>query len=102
MRAKCPHCNDGCEKCEAGYVQASFAGGQWYARRCQNPECGFDNGARAAAFGLPDIDRPCVICGGTDMVWIPAEIAVFKSIQEFREGKSKNVREIIEELGAEQ
>ena len=46
MRAKCPYCDNGCDKCKKGYLEVSFETGYIFTIKCQNPECGFENGMR--------------------------------------------------------
>lgn len=46
MKAKCPHCKDGCDKCEDGFFEVKLAEGNWFTRACTNPMCGFHNGVR--------------------------------------------------------
>ena len=63
MRAKCPYCQDGCEKCDGGYVPVGFAKGNWFTRRCQT--CGFENGVRITPLDAPATQPgACVMCGG--------------------------------------
>lgn len=74
MRAMCPHCGGkGCDKpnCVDGYLQVSFAEGDWWTRMCLNQEdCGFVNGGRICEGFPPESSGPCVVCGGpTD--WTP-------------------------------
>lgn len=79
MRAMCPHCGgDGCDKpnCVDGYLQVSFAEGDWFTRQCINMvDCGFTNGGCITKDGFPsEPSEPCVICNGpTD--WIRFEDA---------------------------
>ena len=68
MRAKCPHCRDGCDRCGGiGYQEARFATGALYTRHCTNLECGFDNGGRIVGPDSPvDVEEPpepCLHCG---------------------------------------
>ena len=69
MRAKCPHCQDGCDKCDGGFTEVLFARGRLYTRHCTDAECGFDNGgvivgpdARPEST-LNTPPRDCVQCG---------------------------------------
>ena len=66
MKAKCPYCTDGCPSCESGWMEVRFASGDVFTRYC--PDCGFENGGRVAAYGLPD-PGPCVQCNGTNVEW---------------------------------
>jgi hypothetical protein len=64
MPAKCPYCEDGCEKCEEGITQARFASGNLFTRACQNPECGFENGGYITTMSLPsESSGKCIRCG---------------------------------------
>jgi hypothetical protein len=63
MKAKCPHCLTGCDKCEDGFIQVSFAVGSIFTRKCRNPDCEFENGGRVSV-GVPlGLSNACVICG---------------------------------------
>jgi hypothetical protein len=73
MKAKCPHCRNGCEKCDGGYFEASIAVGDWYTRHCN--QCGFDNGCRVATEFMPPFaewakPNPCIYCKNEDMQWL--------------------------------
>lgn len=61
LRAKCPHCVAGCDRCDDGYVRASVAPGPWKYRVCLG--CGRANEGRAVSFGIPE-PEPCVFCDG--------------------------------------
>lgn len=65
MKAKCPYCHDGCEKCSAGFLSVSFATGDLYTRECTNPNCEFQNGGRIVEKGTVPKDHldPCIYCG---------------------------------------
>lgn len=72
MKAKCPYCKTGCEKCKDGYFEATMAKGTCFTRVCQNrAECGFVNGGYITEAGFPEeSSEECVCCGGpTD--WLP-------------------------------
>ena len=70
MKAKCPHCVSGCEKCKGtGQLDVSFAEGDWFTRLCLNPECLFVNGGRICEGFPPESSGPCVICEG-ETKWI--------------------------------
>lgn len=73
MRAMCPHCGGkGCDQpnCVDGYLQVTFAEGDWWTRLCLNHvDCGFVNGGRICEGFPPESSGPCVVCGGpTDWV----------------------------------
>jgi hypothetical protein len=73
VKAKCPYCKNGCEKCDGGYNKASMATGKIYTRHCN--DCGEDNGGRiAAAFVLPphqwNPPDPCVWCHSPNVEWL--------------------------------
>lgn len=71
MKALCPHCfGSGCEKCNGGHTEVSFAQGKLYTRACKSPTCGFENGGCIVGPGSrwSTIDeRPepddCIVCG---------------------------------------
>ena len=74
MRAKCPYCQDGCDRCEGGYTTVSIKEGTVWTKQCLNhEECGFANGGRVSDEEPEDPSPPCVICGElTD--WVPLEL----------------------------
>lgn len=55
MEAKCPYCEEGCEKCEDGTLEVKMAEGALYTIKCQDPVCGFENGGRIVGPGLPPL-----------------------------------------------
>ena len=69
MRAKCPHCNDGCERCDyRGVVyEITCKSGTLYTRACLNPDCGYKNGGSITDGPPPEVTLwepgPCVMCG---------------------------------------
>lgn len=64
MKAKCPHCEAGCSKCEDGYFEVKFALGDVYTRACSSATCGFENGGRISTTLLEGECGPCVRCSG--------------------------------------
>lgn len=68
MKAKCPFCEDGCEKCTDGHTEATFASGTLWARHCN--ACGEDNGG--CIFKGPPQRKPmdCVWCKSADVIWL--------------------------------
>lgn len=64
MKAKCPYCDKGCEKCQNGMMELCFATGDWFTRECLSPECGFHNGGRICEGFPPESSGACVLCGG--------------------------------------
>jgi hypothetical protein len=79
MKAKCPHCKTGCDKCDNGYFDTHVAVGDWYTRHCK--ECKMDNGVRVATEFLPPQSEwpspnPCVFCGSANMEWQKVETAI--------------------------
>lgn len=73
MKAKCPYCQTGCDKCKDGYTTVSMATGALYTRHCN--ACDEDNGGRiAAATGTPPEQwrppGPCVWCHSPDVIWL--------------------------------
>lgn len=70
LKAKCPHCRDGCEKCDGGFWDVTMPEDDWYTTHCLNPLCGFDNGGSQGS-RLRDRTEPCVMCRHPETVWIP-------------------------------
>ncbi len=70
MEAKCPYCEDGCDKCEGGTTTVTFASGYVFTRACQDPQCGFKNGGRITKLRVApnDSSGKCVWCGA-DTEW---------------------------------
>lgn len=78
MKAKCPHCNDGCARCQRGYIEVSFPEGpgvQLWLKVCR--VCGAEAGGCFSGPGLPE---PCVspyavcpACGGQDIELVLTE-----------------------------
>ncbi len=70
MKAKCPFCESGCEKCTDGYTEASFASGTIWTRHCN--ACEEDNGGSIREGEEPPKHKPgnCVWCESTDVVWL--------------------------------
>lgn len=68
MRAKCPHCDIGCDKCIDGYIRVKFPAGEIFTRACQNPECGFYNGGCISENYPTHSSEPCVICD-SETIW---------------------------------
>jgi len=81
MKAKCPHCNDGCDKCTDGFTEAFFAEGDWFTRLCENPRCLFVNGGRICEGFPPETSGPCVVCGG-ETRWIDYNDPLLENIEE--------------------
>lgn len=55
MKAKCPHCNSGCDKCQDGYTEVSFPSGpgvKFWRKVCK--DCGGIAGGCFSGPGLPD------------------------------------------------
>ena len=72
MKAKCPYCAEGCDRCQGGFTEVTFADGDVFTRHCNG--CGKDNGGRIAAEFLKPPEQwakpsPCVWCGSADMEW---------------------------------
>lgn len=80
VRAKCPHCGgSGCDQpnCVGGYLQVSFAEGDWWTCSClNNVDCGFINGGRICEGFPPESSGLCVICGG------PTEWVLMKEVSD--------------------
>jgi hypothetical protein len=71
MKAKCPYCEKGCDKCKEGYIEVSFTKGKIYTRHCD--DCGFDNGGRIVPSEYPRPTEklyPCVNCGSEKVRWL--------------------------------
>lgn len=62
MKAKCPHCTDGCEHCQQGYVEAKLAEGDLFTIHCL--KCGFDNGGLICEGFPSEPSGECVMCNG--------------------------------------
>jgi len=63
MKAKCPHCEDGCSKCDNGFIDVKFATGFAFTIKCKDPDCGFENGMRIDDRpNFPDIVKPDITC----------------------------------------
>ena len=79
MKAKCPHCQTGCDKCTGGFIEVQFPDNErLYARKCW--VCGFENGGRFVPANKPDIQGDlvrlmekhsgqCLRCDNPDVVW---------------------------------
>lgn len=77
MKAKCPFCDSGCEKCENGFMEITIVKGMWIYRVCCNQEeCGFVNGG-SAYDGSRDLDEDdtCIICDGPTEWKLPDNIS---------------------------
>lgn len=70
LKAKCPHCQSGCDKCTDGFTTVEFPEGDWYTRHCTNPLCGFDNGGCQGAYLYEGLE-PCLMCQHHETVWVP-------------------------------
>lgn len=68
--AKCPYCQDGCDRCDGGFIRVKIPVDEEevYTQKCQDPQCGFENGL---CFGPPPQIKlyPCVLCGHPDVRW---------------------------------
>jgi len=64
MKAKCPYCENGCEKCDDGFTEARFASGNLFTRACKNKECGCENGGRIVETFPEESSGPCIMCNG--------------------------------------
>lgn len=67
LKAKCPHCRDGCEECVQGYIHVGLKDGDWYTRFC--PSCGEHNGVRISKTPPTETLGPCVFCGFDGVQW---------------------------------
>jgi hypothetical protein len=73
MKAKCPHCESGCNKCTDGFFEVSLPivddpEAPWTTACKNQEECGFVNGVCFDKKWIEDRDLVCVMCYG------PAEI----------------------------
>ena len=74
MKAKCPHCKDGCEKCDKGFVEVDFAEGITYDLVCK--KCGQVVGFHIDEGNDPPTDATaehacCLWCEGfQDLEWV--------------------------------
>lgn len=71
MKAKCPNCEKGCEKCKDGFIEVSIAKGKLFTRHCD--DCGFDNGGRVVPEGKDPPEgkpAPCVMCKSQNTRWM--------------------------------
>lgn len=72
MKAKCPYCDDGCDKCEDGYIEVSVHIEKAYTIKCI--DCEGENGCRLAGPGLPPLperpDIPCIDCGSYNVFYL--------------------------------
>lgn len=55
MEAKCPFCDNGCDKCDGGKIDVRHAEGALFTIKCMNIMCGFENGTRVVAPNLPPL-----------------------------------------------
>jgi hypothetical protein len=65
MKTKCPHCNNGCEKCVDGFREGTIATGDVFQKICK--KCFFINGI--SFHGNPNTISNCVHCG-SETEWI--------------------------------
>ena len=73
MKAKCPFCQSGCDKCKEGFVEVELSKGLVYDLKCN--KCG-----SIVGFHIDDGDNPpekdmsdmcCVICDDPqDLQWV--------------------------------
>lgn len=65
MKAKCPHCTSGCDRCDhTGFITVKFAQGDLYTRACTTFECGFENGGLISKTTPTHDSGPCLRCKG--------------------------------------
>jgi hypothetical protein len=62
VKGKCPHCEAGCDQCENGFAEFSFATGDLFTIHCL--ECGYDNGGNIVKGFPSEASGPCVMCEG--------------------------------------
>lgn len=72
MKAKCPTCESGCDKCVDGFREVQLAEGLWHTRACTSPECLFENGVRISKEPLQGPSGPCIACGAPTE-WLAVE-----------------------------
>ena len=73
MKAKCPFCEAGCDKCDGGFNEAQMAEGAVFTIKCQDPKCGFENGNRIVAPGLPALPPEGMTDWGSTLECISCE-----------------------------
>lgn len=66
MRAKCPYCDDGCNRCEDGFFESTFSDGPIFVLECLSEDCGFANGAQILGPDLPPLRRGEIRCAMCD------------------------------------
>lgn len=66
MKAKCPFCESGCQKCDRGFLEVIKHPGTWWYAVCSNrEECLFVNGGHANDGEFPEKNSgQCLLCGG--------------------------------------
>ena len=79
MKAKCPYCTEGCDRCQGGYVDVVLASGQVWTQHCD--ACGEDNGGRIACEEMLPPDqwkppKPCVFCGSARTRWLDTGVSM--------------------------
>jgi hypothetical protein len=77
VKAKCPYCSAGCDRCSGGTIEVSFPTGpeyQRWAKICQG--CGAVAGGCFSGLDLPEpfVDKytVCPACGGKNIRLEPA------------------------------
>jgi len=73
MQAKCPLCEAGCDLCNKGFVEIKFADGAIYTIKCEDPECGFENGARVVGPGLSPLPQEGMTDFGSTLECVQCE-----------------------------
>jgi hypothetical protein len=72
MKAKCPYCQDGCDKCDSGFIEVLMLD-KYVAQVCNS--CGRSVGGWAVGEGLPPLpSKPnpfaiCPWCNTNDLRW---------------------------------
>jgi hypothetical protein len=75
MKAKCPHCANGCKECSEGFIEVRFPAaeeGRLFARICN--DCGAEAGGGFTSAKMPGYEVPfvrdgsiCPACGGSNI-----------------------------------
>jgi len=71
MKAKCPYCDKGCDKCNEGYIEVKFSTeGHYHYMICN--ACGENNGGHLHTKDRPLPEKPskysvCPHCGSHDL-----------------------------------
>lgn len=82
MKARCPHCKDGCDKCDRGWIEVSFAStGHYHALICNVCEVGVGGRLHSPTRPLrTDLGGAvCPHCGGHNLRLSTCEESIVSS-----------------------